>query len=123
MASVPRLRLGLPRAMRLRRGCEFARIRDTGQRRAGGCLVANWLPLPPGSRSRLGVVTSRRVGSAVVRSRARRLLREAYRLHQGRLRHPLELVLVARPSIAGRSLAVVMNDLLGVLRREGLLIE
>jgi ribonuclease P protein component len=84
-------------------------------------MTVNWLPRPPGSFSRLGVVTSRRLGPAVLRNRARRLLREAYRLHQDELIQPVDLVLIARPSILGRRLTDVERDLLGVLRRESLL--
>jgi ribonuclease P protein component len=57
----------------------------------------------------------------VVRSRARRLLREAFRLHQHDLASPVDLVLVARPSIAGRPLADVERDFLAALRRARLL--
>ena len=53
----------------------------------------------------------------VVRSRARRLLRESFRQHQHKLARPVELVLVARPSIAGRGFAEVEKDFLAVLRR------
>jgi ribonuclease P protein component len=86
-----------------------------------GCLIANWLRLPGGSASRLGVVVSRKVGGSVVRSRAKRLLRESFRLHQHEFTEPLDLVLVARPSIAGRAFAEVEKDFLGTLRRAGLL--
>jgi len=119
--SEPRRRLRLTRAMRLRRGCEFARLKNSGRRAATGCLIANWLPLPPGSPARLGVITSRKVGHAAHRSRARRLLREAFRLTQNRLHHPLMLVLIARPSIVGRSMHDVQRHLLDILGRAGLL--
>ena len=53
----------------------------------------------------------------VARSRARRLLRECFRLHQRELARPVDLVLVARPSIAGKKLADVEMDLMRVLRQ------
>ena len=115
-----RLRLG--RATRLARNRDFARVRQQGERLAQGCLIANWSRLPAGTSTRLGVVTSRRIGGAVERSRARRLLRESFRLHQQELAQPVELVLVARPSIAGRGFAEVEKDFLAVLNRAGLLI-
>lgn len=111
----PRLRFN--RAARIKQGRDFSRIRQQGERLANGCLIANWQRLPAGAASRLGVITSRKVGGAVVRSRARRLLREAFRLHRQDFDRPVELVLVARPSIVGRSLAAVEKDLLGALRR------
>jgi ribonuclease P protein component len=114
-----RLRLG--RAMRLGQNRDFARIRQQGQRLAQGCLIANWHRLPDGTAPKLGVVTSRKIGGAIERSRARRLLRESFRQHQHELSQPVEFVLVARPSIAGRSFAEVEKDFLATLRRAGLL--
>jgi ribonuclease P protein component len=114
-----RLRFG--RAARLKQGRDFARIRAQGERLAGGCLIANWQQLPPGSPSRLGVITSTKVGPAVTRNRARRLLRESFRLHQYELAGPVDLVLVARPSIAGKGFDELQKHFLTMLRRAGLL--
>jgi ribonuclease P protein component len=114
---MPSSRLLFPRASRLKRPGEFARAKAEGRRLVIGCLIANVLPRPPGHTSRLGVVTSKKIGGAVVRSRARRLLRECFRLHQRELARPVDLVLVARPSIAGKKLADVELDLMRVLRQ------
>ena len=118
-ATPKRLRLG--RASRLRQSRDFARLRLQGERLVQGCLIANWNKLPEGGTSRLGVVTSRKVGSAVIRNRARRLLRESFRLHQHEFGQPLELILVARPSIANRPFSSVEKDFLATLRKAGLL--
>jgi ribonuclease P protein component len=117
MAGSPPSRLPFPRSSRLKRPGEFARAKAEGRRLVIGCLIANVLPRPPGHTSRLGVVTSKKIGGAVVRSRARRLLRECFRLHQRELARPVDLVLVARPSIVGKKLADVENDLMRVLRQ------
>jgi ribonuclease P protein component len=115
----PRLRF--PRAARIKQGRDFTRVRQAGERMVVGCLIANWHRLPSGAPSRLGVVTSGRIGGAVVRSRARRLLRETFRVHQRELAVPVDLVLVARASIVGRGLAEVERDFLTTLRRAKLL--
>jgi ribonuclease P protein component len=113
-----RLRLG--RASRLAQSRDFARVRQQGERLAQGCLIANWNRLPDGVPPKLGVVTSKKIGGAVERSRARRLLRETFRQHQHELAQPVELVLVARNSIAGKKLADVEKDFLVALNRAGL---
>jgi ribonuclease P protein component len=47
--------------------------------------------------TRLGLSVSRKVGSAVVRNRVKRLLREAFRTSASALPPGLDLVVVARP--------------------------
>jgi ribonuclease P protein component len=108
-------------AAHLKQGRDFVRLRQAGERLVNGCLIANWQRLPADAASRLGIITASRIGGAVVRSRARRLLREAFRLHQHDLAAPVDLVLVARPSIAGRRFAEVERDYLTALRRARLL--
>jgi ribonuclease P protein component len=117
MPGKPNARLLFPRSSRLKTRGEFLRAKAQGRRLVCGCLIANVLPRPPGQSSRLGVVTSRKIGGAVARSRARRLLRESFRLHQRDLAQAVDLVLVARPSIAGKKLAEVESDLRRVLRQ------
>jgi len=121
MAAARPARRGLGRRSRIKQGRDFLRVRQSGERTVKGCLIANWLKLPADSPSRLGVVVSKKVGNAVVRSRAKRLLRESYRQHQNELKQPLDLVLVARPSITEKDFAGVERDLITTLRQAGLL--
>ena len=117
MAEKPPVRLGLPRSSRIKQRRDFTRARAAGLRLVCGCLIANVAPRPADSKSRLGVVTSRKIGGAVQRSRARRLLRESFRLHQRELARPVDLVLIARPSIAGKAFAEVERDLLRAIKQ------
>jgi ribonuclease P protein component len=121
MCAEPPNRQRLGRASRLAQSRDFARVRQQGERLAQGCLIANWNKLPDGTSAKLGVVTSKKIGGAVERSRARRLLRETFRQHQNELAQPVELVLVARNSIAGKKLADVEKDFLAALNRAGLM--
>ena len=101
MAGTPPARLPFGRGMRLKQSRDFARLKRQGRRLACGCFIANWQTLPPGAAMRLGVVTARRLwqrpGSRA--QRARRLLRETFRLHQHDFAQPLDLVLVAQKPI------------------------
>ncbi|MFL2905535.1 MAG: ribonuclease P protein component [Limisphaerales bacterium] len=116
----PPARLRLTRAMRLRHRADFARLKQQGHRLAKGCLVLNWQELPPGSSSRFAVITTRKLGKAVIRNRCRRLVRECVRLHQHVLRVPVDMVLIARASIVGQSFATVERDYLRLLREAAL---
>lgn len=53
--------------------------------------------------SRLGITTTRRLGKAVQRNRARRLVREAYRTHRGALPPGFDLIFVVRRGLLRRS--------------------
>jgi ribonuclease P protein component len=121
MAEGTTQQLGLGREMRIKQSRDFALLRREGERVANGCLVANWQRLPMNARSRLGVIASGKIGNAVVRSRARRLLREVFRLHQHELAQPVDLVLVARRSLEGKGFDAVERDFLTTLRKAGLL--
>lgn len=118
--TAPARPLRLRRTQRIQQTRDFQRAKNQGQRLAVGSLALNWMERP-GATTRLGVITSKKIGSAVVRTRARRLLREAFRLHQHQLICPAELVLVARNSIVGKSFADVERDYLTALQRAKLL--
>jgi ribonuclease P protein component len=119
--SGSRLRLG--RECRLRAGGDFVRLKSAGRRVILGCLIFNWQPADVAgfAHCRVGLVAGKSVGGAVIRNRAKRLLREAFRRHQPDLVRPVSAVLVARKSIVGRSYAEVERDFLAALRRERLL--
>lgn len=111
--------------MRLRWSGEFAQLKEEGRRMAKGCLLGNWLEKPGrgGETLRLGVITPKSIGGAPERARARRLLRESFRRHQRELKRPLTLILIARPSIAGKGFQEVERDYLSLLRQANLLAE
>jgi len=113
--SVPRL--GLQRGQRLRAGCDFIRLKESGQRWVQGCLILNWQPASDRrSGSRVGFVTSKTIGNAVCRNRARRLLKEVFRRHQHAISVPVDLILVARKSIVDKGFDAVEADYLRSLK-------
>jgi ribonuclease P protein component len=77
--------------------------------------------LPEGSTTRVGFACPRTIGGAVVRNRARRLMKEAWRGCAERVREGYEVMIVARPAIRGAKLAEVSADLERVLVNAGVL--
>ena len=120
MSVPPRVRFRLGVSTRLKRNRDFQKLKQAGKRMVAGCLIANWQETPAAT-SRLGVVTSGRIGPAVVRSRARRLMRESFRMHRHDLVVNIDLVLIARPSIVGKTRPEVTRDFLTILGKTGLL--
>jgi ribonuclease P protein component len=103
-------------SQRLRTKAQFDRVFRRGAR-LDGRLFTLLVAANGGSQDRLGLAVSRRVGGAVVRNRARRLLRESFRRLEAEGRPPLDLVVLAKPDVAGLSLAEVERELRTRLRR------
>lgn len=115
-------RYSLGRSQRLIASGDFARLKTKGRRLAHGTLLLNWA-VSGEAECRLGVVTSKKVGGAVVRNRSRRWVREAFRVHRHELAGVVDVVVVARPSIAKKDFQTVEADLLHLLKIARLLRE
>jgi ribonuclease P protein component len=108
----------LPQQSRMRRPEDFRRVLRTG-RRAGGSVITGHLLLPVGSAgevrsgdpAKVGFIVSRAVGSAVVRNRVKRRLRELMRRRVASLPGGSLLVLRAHPAAAGAHQADLAADL------------
>ena len=74
---------------------DFGRVFKRGKVAADGVLVMHAVKRQTAGRTRLGLSISKRVGSAPVRNRWKRLIREAFRTQQARL--PQSMDLIVRP--------------------------
>jgi ribonuclease P protein component len=70
-----------------------------------------------GERSRIGMTVSRKIGNAVVRNRAKRLIREVFRKNRSALVRPLDLVINAKKSIAGEDFRTLEAEFRIVIKR------
>jgi ribonuclease P protein component len=70
---------------------------------------------------RVGFVVSRRVGGAVVRNRARRVMRAAWRAIEPSVAEGIETVFVARETIQGAKTQDVEREMRELLGRMGLM--
>ena len=85
----------MKRAVTLIENHEFRRLYQKGASAVSGCMVVYCRKNKLG-HNRLGITVSVKLGHAVVRNRARRRLREVYRLNGGALKQGYDIILVAR---------------------------
>lgn len=96
----------MKQAVTLKKNHEFRRMYQKGASAVGGGMVIYCRKNRLG-HNRLGVTVSVKLGNAVVRNRARRRLREVYRLNRDKLKEGYDIILVAR----GRTAAAPWKDL------------
>jgi len=103
------------------RGSEFDKVRRDGDKLVGKRMVVGLLPAPDGM-TRLGIVVSRRYdGKAVIRNRARRLIRESFRLTRREISKSYWIVVIARKYMHDCSLEQVQNEFRWILDKSDVL--
>lgn len=95
------------------RAADIRRIRETGDDLRGDRVILCVAPGP----GRCAVVATRRVGSAVERNRARRILRAAWREIGPSAEATRDVVLVARRAIRGAKTQELVAEMRGLLMR------
>lgn len=108
---------GFPRQRRIRKRREFSSVFDSGQRIHGRFFTFLLLPTTL-DRSRLGIVASRKIGGAVQRNRAKRLIREMFRT-EVRLSSTgaIDLVVIPRRELLDAEFQAALQDFRNTVRR------
>jgi ribonuclease P protein component len=106
----------------LKNSAQFERVRREGRTWSAGALLLN------AARNdqqvvRCGFITAKKVGKAVRRNRARRLIREAVRLRMPFIKPGWDLVWVARPSIVEADYAAISKAVDDLLARSRVVSE
>lgn len=114
-------RLRLPRARRLTRASEFACVREQGRAFRGELMTLVVGAGDAEEAARSAVVTSKRVGNAVVRNRVRRRVREIFRTNQPRIGSGVWIVTIARAAAARASFAALEAEWLRLAERASIL--
>lgn len=113
--------LPFPSAVRLHSRAEFDAVQEGGRRVSARYLTLIGRPNAL-AYDRLGIIASRRVGGAVARNLAKRRLRELFRREAPARasadgRRPMDVVVVARPTLVLASFAAVEADFRVALRK------
>ena len=118
------LKQDLSKGRRLHLKNDFKDIIQSGKRIQDKNLVL-WYKLVPlnQNQKRMGLVVSKKLGGAVVRNRTKRLLREAFRLNQERLKDGVDYIFSPRCSEEWTTLSKATDFLLSVCQRADLLKE
>ena len=103
---------------RLRRRAEFQRVFDGGQRIRGRFLTVIVAPSETSGGARLGLVASRKLGDAVRRNLAKRLIREIFRLNpQPGDTRGVDIVVIPRVELFDAAYATLVEDYRSALSR------
>jgi ribonuclease P protein component len=93
----------------VRKRAEFERIQGTGARVNTERFVFVLAPSPLAT-TRLGITASRRIGVAVARNRAKRLVRAAFRALSELFPAGLDVVVIVRKPLGERKLGAVLDE-------------
>ncbi len=104
---------------RIKRSADYKRVFETGQKMFGRYVIVFFSPNQL-ENSRFGIITSKKLGNAVVRNRARRQIREIIRLQFNDTKARYDVVIVARAAIVGKTAAQIQKDLYVNFRKAGL---
>lgn len=106
----PRGRFRAPSRVRKRR--EYQAIQSEGVRvsLAHFVLILKARHPTPDSVPRLGITASRKIGNAVVRNRAKRLVREAFRATRASFPADIDVVVIVKRELAGLALSDVIEE-------------
>jgi len=110
------------KARRLTRASEYDRVKRNGLVRRGKLLTLSASVVENSGVCRVGFITSRHLGSAVVRNRVRRRLREIVRRHQHDLRLGFWIVLIAKSDAANASYRALEDEWLRIPSRASILL-
>jgi len=100
---------------RLAKRPEFERVIDKGEKKRVGrlCIIFS-LPNELG-RKRLGIITSKKIGNAVARNRAKRKIREIFRQIKHRIEPALDIVIISGKDVVELPYRVIEKELSNAL--------
>jgi ribonuclease P protein component len=99
-----------PPAQRVKKRLEFEAAQGAGRKATLPHFILLFYARKGGGEARLGIVASRRIGTAVVRNRAKRLVREAFRATRELWVPGMDVVVIVRRPLEGMKLDEVRSE-------------
>ena len=103
------------RGEHIRRRADFQEVYDRGTRIHGRYSTLFLLRRPSGL-GRLGIAATRKLGGAVERNRAKRLIREVFR--RNKIAEGFDVVVIPKPGMLNTSLTVLEADYRAAIERQ-----
>ena len=111
----------LDKTRRIINNNEYRLVYKHGKYEVGRLCVLYRMPSATWKK-RIGFVTGKKVGCAVERNRARRLMKEVYRLNQHQIREGYHIVIVGRGPLKDATYERAEKEILYLLRKSKLLV-
>ena len=117
----------LKKSHRIRLESEYKRIFSKGQKVYSPFFILFITPAQSDNTqaqktsTRFGFIASNKVGNAVDRNRAKRVIREIIRLNLVNIKNGFEVVIILSPKIVGQTYSVLEKEILNSLRKATLI--
>ena len=101
-------------AERIRRRADFQAVYNRGAKMHGRCFTVFMLARPD-DQGRLGIAATRKLGGAVVRNRAKRLIREVFR--RNKIANGFDVVVIPKRDLLDANLTVIEAEYRAIVER------
>jgi len=111
----------LPKVFRLKNKAEFQKAYQQGKSVTSPSLVLTYYRRETSGQPKIGFAAARKLGTAVMRNRIKRQMREAVRPHLHKIDPNYNIIFLARMKIKGISVVDMEKNMSGLLQRARLI--
>lgn len=105
---------------RLHKKKDFNTVLSSGTYLNSSIITIVFLENPTSKKVRLGLITKKDIGSAVIRNKVKRRLREIFRINMQQLKAGVDLIFIPKPPIVSRRYKEIEEEITSLLKANGL---